>query len=96
MNLNARAAGLVERLIARAEERRVAVIPVEGGGRVIDCGVTARGGLSAGLGLRGAPSLIQLRAQRIADGKWGRPPRRRGRLACVALAATATACTPLN
>jgi bla regulator protein BlaR1 len=50
-------------------------------------------GLSAGLGLRGAPSLIQLRAQRIADGKWARPPRRRGRLACAALAATATACS---
>ena len=51
MNLNDRAARLVETLISRAEERRVRVVEVSGGGRVVDCGVEARGGLLAGLEL---------------------------------------------
>jgi methenyltetrahydromethanopterin cyclohydrolase len=51
MNLNDRSLALVESLLARAEERRVAVAEVEGGGRVIDCGIAARGGLLAGLDL---------------------------------------------
>src|SRR4051812_24998758 len=51
MDLNARSLGLVESLLARADERRVAVREVEGGGRVIDCGIEARGGLLAGLDL---------------------------------------------
>jgi methenyltetrahydromethanopterin cyclohydrolase len=49
LNLNARAGRLAEALRARADERRVAARDVEGGGRVIDCGVEARGGLLAGL-----------------------------------------------
>jgi len=70
LNLNARALGLVDALIARAAERRVAVYgpdllePDRGApagmvgsvdpareGRVIDCGILARGGLLAGLDL---------------------------------------------
>lgn len=38
-------------MIGRADERRVAVSAIEGGGRVVDCGVEARGGLLAGLDL---------------------------------------------
>jgi methenyltetrahydromethanopterin cyclohydrolase len=49
--LNTRSLRIVEALAARAEERRVVVHTVEEGGRVIDCGVEARGGLFAGLDL---------------------------------------------
>jgi methenyltetrahydromethanopterin cyclohydrolase len=49
--LNARSLALVDALLARAEERGVAQVEVEGGGRVIDCGIKARGGLLAGLDL---------------------------------------------
>ncbi len=48
MNLNARAMVVVETLLERAEERRVEVHEVKGGGRVVDCGVHATGGLGAG------------------------------------------------
>ena len=41
MTLNERAASLVERLLARPEDRRIAVHPIEGGGRYIDCGIEA-------------------------------------------------------
>lgn len=51
MRLNERALRCVEELVARAEERRVAVHGLEGGGRVIDCGIEAPGGLLAGLDL---------------------------------------------
>ena len=51
MNLNARALAVVEALLTRAEERRVAAVEIEGGGRVVDCGIQARGGLLAGLDL---------------------------------------------
>ncbi|SIO65983.1 methenyltetrahydromethanopterin cyclohydrolase [Singulisphaera sp. GP187] len=51
MNLNERSLKVVEELLARAEERRVAVHPIEGGGRFIDCGIDAPGGLLAGLDL---------------------------------------------
>ena len=51
MNLNARSFRLVEKLLARAEERQIAVQPVDGGGRFIDCGIAARGGLLTGLDL---------------------------------------------
>ncbi len=44
MNLNARAVALVEAMLPRAEELRVIVHTLEGGGRVIDCGIDARGG----------------------------------------------------
>jgi methenyltetrahydromethanopterin cyclohydrolase len=51
MNLNARAARLADRLVSLADERRVRVVDVPGGGRVVDCGVEAPGGLLAGLEL---------------------------------------------
>jgi methenyltetrahydromethanopterin cyclohydrolase len=50
-SLNARALEIVESLVARAEERKVAVHPVDGGGRFVDCGIKVRGGLLAGLDL---------------------------------------------
>jgi len=51
ISLNSRALEAVEALLARAEERRVAVHPVDGGGRYVDCGITSRGGILAGLAL---------------------------------------------
>jgi methenyltetrahydromethanopterin cyclohydrolase len=51
ISLNARALRLVEALLAIGEERRVAATPIEGGGRFIDCGIAARGGLAAGIDL---------------------------------------------
>lgn len=51
MRLNERALRCVQELVARAEERRVEVREVEGGGRVIDCGIDVPGGLQAGLDL---------------------------------------------
>jgi methenyltetrahydromethanopterin cyclohydrolase len=51
LSLNRRALWLVEALLAHAEERRVAVSPIEGGGRYIDCGIAAQGGLFAGVEL---------------------------------------------
>jgi methenyltetrahydromethanopterin cyclohydrolase len=51
MSLNRRALSVVEALLAHGEERRVAVHSIEGGGRYIDCGIEARGGLIAGIEL---------------------------------------------
>lgn len=51
MNLNARTQRLVEALVTRADNLRVDVLEVEGGGVAIDCGVNSLGGLSAGLEL---------------------------------------------
>jgi methenyltetrahydromethanopterin cyclohydrolase len=51
MSLNRRALWVVEALLAHNEERRVAVHPIEGGGRYIDCGIQARGGLITGIEL---------------------------------------------
>jgi methenyltetrahydromethanopterin cyclohydrolase len=51
MGLNARALERVERILARADELRVHVHEVEGGGRLIDCGVKVPGGLFAGVEL---------------------------------------------
>src|SRR5690348_7291016 len=51
MNLNGRSHGLVERLLAQAEERKVAAHPIERGGRFVDCGIKVQGGLMAGLDL---------------------------------------------
>jgi methenyltetrahydromethanopterin cyclohydrolase len=51
MNLNARALRVVESLLDRAEECKVAANPIERGGRFIDCGIEVRGGLQAGLEL---------------------------------------------
>lgn len=51
MNLNERALKLVDELIGRADERRVVASELPGGGRLVDCGIAARGGLLAGLDL---------------------------------------------
>ena len=51
MNLNVRALRLVEALMSRAEERRVATYPIEKGGRFVDCGINSIGGLAVGLEL---------------------------------------------
>src|SRR3954462_5426805 len=51
MNLNGRSLWVVEALLARAEERKVAAHPIERGGRFVDCGIKVRGGLMAGLDL---------------------------------------------
>ena len=51
MNLNGRSLWVVEALLDRAEERKVAAHPIERGGRFIDCGIEVRGGLRAGLDL---------------------------------------------
>ncbi len=51
MNLNARGLARADALLALAEERRVVGHPIEGGGRFVDCGIEARGGLLAGLDL---------------------------------------------
>ncbi len=51
MGLNSRSTRRVEALLALAEERRVSGHPIDGGGRFVDCGIVARGGLAAGLDL---------------------------------------------
>jgi methenyltetrahydromethanopterin cyclohydrolase len=51
MSLNRRALWVVESLLAHAEERRVDVHPIEGGGRYVDCGIASRGGWFAGIDL---------------------------------------------
>jgi methenyltetrahydromethanopterin cyclohydrolase len=51
MSLNERAHRLIDRLLDDADAHRVALRPIDGGGRVIDCGVDTLGGLSAGLAL---------------------------------------------
>ncbi len=51
MTLNQRAASRVERLASDPEKWRIAVHPIEGGGRYIDCGIESRGGLLIGVEL---------------------------------------------
>ena len=51
MSLNRRALSVVETLLSQAEEFRIAVHTIEGGGRFVDCGIQARGGLLAGIEL---------------------------------------------
>jgi methenyltetrahydromethanopterin cyclohydrolase len=51
MNLNGRSLRLAEALLVRAEERKVVGHVIDQGGRVIDCGIAAPGGLQAGLDL---------------------------------------------
>src|SRR5947209_2334809 len=51
MDLNARALRLVEAILADAPGLHVAAHPIEKGGRFVDFGVEARGGLAAGLRL---------------------------------------------
>ena len=48
ISVNQRALCVVDSLLAHEAERRVAVHPVEGGGRYIDCGIKTRGGLITG------------------------------------------------
>ncbi|MBS0265888.1 MAG: methenyltetrahydromethanopterin cyclohydrolase [Planctomycetes bacterium] len=49
--LSQRATHLVNSLIPSAETLRIAVHEIPGGGRVLDCGISAEGGLGAGLAL---------------------------------------------
>ncbi len=51
MSLNARTTWILEMLLAQAEDLKLAVHRIEGGGRYVDCGIQARGGLQAGLEL---------------------------------------------
>src|SRR5271156_3517603 len=51
MDLNARGLRVVEALRGRLDERRVSEHAIEGGGRYLDFGIEARGGLLAGLDL---------------------------------------------
>ncbi|HEY2154847.1 MAG TPA: methenyltetrahydromethanopterin cyclohydrolase [Isosphaeraceae bacterium] len=51
MDLNRRALRLVETMAAEAELRRIEVRPIERGGRLVDCGIEAQGGIHAGLDL---------------------------------------------
>jgi methenyltetrahydromethanopterin cyclohydrolase len=51
MNLNGRALTLVESMLLQAELRRIELHPIEKGGRFVDCGIQAHGGLLAGLDL---------------------------------------------
>jgi methenyltetrahydromethanopterin cyclohydrolase len=51
MDLNARSLRLVEEILGRARDRHVAAHPIEKGGRFIDFGIQARGGLRAGVDL---------------------------------------------
>ncbi len=51
IDLNARSQRLVAALLDRADERRVQLHPIDGGGQFIDCGIKTRGGLLAGLDL---------------------------------------------
>jgi methenyltetrahydromethanopterin cyclohydrolase len=50
-SLNDRGLAAAGRLLATADEYRVAAQPIEGGGRYIDCGIEARGGWLAGVEL---------------------------------------------
>ena len=49
--LNPRAVQLAESLLPSADTLRIAVHEIPGGGRVLDCGIVAEGGLGAGLAL---------------------------------------------
>lgn len=51
MDLNGRALKLVDEVLGRARELRVAAHPIEKGGRFVDFGIEARGGLGAGVEL---------------------------------------------
>ncbi len=51
ISLNRRSLWVVESLLAHDEERRVVVHSIDGGGRYIDCGIEAQGGLITGIDL---------------------------------------------
>lgn len=74
LKLNERALAILERMLRDEESFRVACHQVEGGGRWIDCGVSHRGGLAAGLMLAevclaglGSVSLCPVAAAAAAD-----------------------------
>jgi methenyltetrahydromethanopterin cyclohydrolase len=48
LKLNERAAAIADAMVEEAEVLGVSVLRLEGGARVIDCGIAARGGLEAG------------------------------------------------
>jgi len=73
MNLNARALVLVESLASRAEELRVAVHELSEGGRVVDCGIEALGGLLAGVELARICLAGLAEVQLVAGDVGGRP-----------------------
>ena len=73
MDLNARALRRVERLRLALPERRVVEHAVEGGGRWLDCGIEARGGLHAGLDLARV-GLADLAEVAIVPGEVGGKP----------------------
>ncbi len=68
LSLNGRAQAVVATLLARTEELKIASEPVEGGGRVIDCGIGVRGGLLAGVELARV-CLADLADVRIVPGE---------------------------
>ncbi len=70
MDLNGRSLWLVEAMLAQAERRRVELHPIEKGGRFVDCGIEARGGLRAGLDLARI-CLADLAEVAIAPGSVG-------------------------
>jgi methenyltetrahydromethanopterin cyclohydrolase len=51
MSLNARTVWILEMLLAQAQDLKIAVHEIVGGGRFVDCGIQARGGLLAGIEL---------------------------------------------
>jgi methenyltetrahydromethanopterin cyclohydrolase len=73
MDLNARALVVAEELARRADEFRVGVRRVPGGGMEIDCGIAAPGGLAAGLMLARA-CLADLADVSIVPGAIGEYP----------------------
>src|SRR5438874_6746799 len=70
MNLNGRALRVVESLLDRAEERKVAAHPIERGGGFIDCGIEVGGGVRAGIDLARV-CLADLAAVTIVPGAVG-------------------------
>src|SRR5579859_1266080 len=72
--LNVRATQLVESFMASAASLRIAAHDIPGGGRVLDCGVVAEGGLGAGLAVAQACTArlaeISLIAGEIAGRGW--------------------------
>jgi methenyltetrahydromethanopterin cyclohydrolase len=73
LSLNQRAHELADRVVADADELRVAVRTLDGGTRLVDCGSTVPGGLEAGrrlaeicMGGLGSVSFAPL----VLDGRW--------------------------
>jgi methenyltetrahydromethanopterin cyclohydrolase len=70
MELNGRAMRLVEALLDRALERKIAAQPIEKGGCFVDCGVSVQGSLAAGLDLARI-CLADLADVRLVPGEVG-------------------------